>query len=135
MSVRSQDRGGVYMTRLDGPEGSVWFTAGELLALAFGPAWTYKLPPDPDPPGEAWRGVPGWPAYEVSRSRLVRSYHESPGKLSDTPRRLLRPYWHAEPERKFVRLADGHGFREKVTIARLFRLVWGGREAGTRARS
>jgi hypothetical protein len=102
------------------------FRLEDLMDWTFGPGW--GIPPilNPDPPGVTWRAIPGWPAYEVSRRGMVRSYHELPHKgIADTPQRLLRPMWDDVGGRRFVRLADGQGYQEKIPIARLVNWSWG----------
>src|SRR5262249_45200747 len=100
-----------------------------VLSRALGPGWEVPPIPDPDPPGVAWREVPEWPAYEISRCGLVRSYHVHRGALAEEPQRLLRPLWDALSQRAFVALCDGAGRHEQIPIERLVRWAWGGRLA------
>ena len=77
------------------------------------------------PPVEnPWRRIPGWP-YDLNRSGVVRSYHAAGGRgIAATPQRVLKPI--DDPALgPCVRLCDGKGGNETVSVAELLRRVFG----------
>lgn len=122
---------GIRAMTLRRPKRTHMFLADDLLRAAFGAEWEPPPLPDLDPPGVAWRRIPGWPAYEISRhSGMVRSYWTG-RRIGQVPRRILRPLWDVALGETCVRLWDGHTWWWKSSVQELVERTWSEPDPGS----
>jgi hypothetical protein len=87
-----------------------------------------SISPTAVPFGTPFRRIPGWPCYDISPTRIVRSYYREDGTIADEPQRVLKPF--RTPDGSAVTLYHGRPGSAERRVAQfpvgdLVALVWG----------